>query len=244
MRFDGLLNPTNPNKKKIWKLIKEARGFNISCSSTGGAIGIVSPPPHIKIWIDSHLCATFEFQIAICFYCIHIRGERSIGSTTPPLQLDLASLGCTRKPPNSSLARSPRDPCFASLLNLHFFLRFSVRRVQPLKTSGRFTARLYARLHFQSNTHREKACGFFSPPIFFFLWIMLPNLHEQGNWGHFELLIFLSRTYGDRHVSSGYAERARSCQQISLFIFPFCLLRRSRFKLGDELYISVCAPWW
>lgn len=156
-----------------------------------------------------------------------------------------ASLGCTRKPPNSSLARSPRDPCFASLLNLHFFLRFSVRRVQPLKTSGRFTARLYARLHFQSNTHREKARGFFLPPIFFFLWIMLPSLHEQGNWGHFELLIFLSRTYGDRHVSSGHAERARSCQQISLFIFPFCIfLRRSRFKLGDELYISVCAPWW
>lgn len=62
----------------------------------------------------------------------------------------------------------------------------------------------------------------FSPPIFFFLWIMLPSLHEQGNWGHFELLIFLSRTYGDRHVSSGHAERARSCQQISLFIFPFC----------------------
>lgn len=67
----------------------------------------------------------------------------------------------------------------------------------------------------------RKPVDFFSP-IFFFLWIMLPSLHEQGNWGHFELLIFLSRTYGDRHVSSGHAERARSCQQISLFIFPFC----------------------
>ena len=45
-------------------------------------------------------------------------------------------------------------------------------------------------------------------------WIMLPKLQEWGNWGHFLFyfilffifwisLLFLLRTYGDRHVSSG-----------------------------------------
>lgn len=106
-----------------------------------------------------------------------------------------------KNPPHSSLARSPRDPCFASLLNLHFFLRFSVRRVQPLETSGRSKASLYARLHFQSNTHGEETAG--NPELccrscrrgetedifsFFFFFISL---------------LFLLRTYGDRHVSSG-----------------------------------------
>lgn len=127
------------------------------------------------------------------FVWLHLDpGEWSIGR--PRLQLE-ACLGCTRKPPYSSHGRSPRDPCFASLLDLHFFLRFSVRRVQPLETSGRTTALLYVRLHFQSNTHREKYLWKF--------WIMLPKLHECGNWGHFDLLLFLLRTYGDRHVSSG-----------------------------------------
>ncbi|KAF1391423.1 hypothetical protein PFLUV_G00041960 [Perca fluviatilis] len=92
-----------------------------------------------------------EYKVAIR---LHLDpGEWSIG--TPLLQLE-ASLGCTRKPPYSSLARAPRDPCFASLLNLHFFLRFSVRPVQPLESSGRSTALLYVRLHFQSNTRGEK----------------------------------------------------------------------------------------
>lgn len=231
----------NPNKK-IWKLIKEARGFNISCSLTGGAIGIASPPAHIKIWIDSHLCATFEFQIAICFYCIHIRGERSIGSTTPPLQLDLASLGCTRKPPNSSLARSPRDPCFASLLNLHFFLRFSVRRVQPLKTSGRFTARLYARLHFQSNTHREKACGFFPPPHFLF---SLNNVAEPPRAGKLRTfwVTGISVAHLRRQTRVFWARRrARSYQQISLFIFPFCFFTKEPVQAWRRaIHFSLCA---
>lgn len=88
----------------------------------------------------------------------------------------------------------------------------------------------------------RKPVDFFLPPIFFFLWIMLPSLHEQGNWGHFELLVFLSRTYGDRHVSSGHAERARSYQQISLFIFPFCFFTKEPVQAWRRaIHFSLCA---
>uniref|UniRef100_A0AAQ4P9U2 Calcium/calmodulin dependent protein kinase II inhibitor 1 n=3 Tax=Gasterosteus aculeatus TaxID=69293 RepID=A0AAQ4P9U2_GASAC len=85
-------------------------------------------PELIHVWV----------QVAICF-CFFASGSRRVG--TPRLQLE-ASLSCTRKPPYSSLTRSPRDPCFAPLFNLHFLLGFSVRRDQPLETSGRSTALL------------------------------------------------------------------------------------------------------
>lgn len=77
------------------------------------------------------------------FVWLHLDpGERVHWHTTTPTG-SFSGLH-QRKPPDSSLARSPPPPwihpCFASLLDLHFFLRFSVRRVQPLETSGRSAA--------------------------------------------------------------------------------------------------------
>ena len=129
-------NPSGQMHRKIGEIAKEAWEFSVSDSSSGGAKKAIS-----FIFFGSHLCGIFEFKNHhLCLIASRPQRQRSVGCTTTPTGRFWAA---PEKPPYSSLVRSPRDPCFASPLNLHFLLRFSVRRTQPLETSVRFTTLLY-----------------------------------------------------------------------------------------------------